>query len=582
MKNFFKNIKALTIKDLSIILIFGFAFLGFYHGDFIHTTIMSTYWGDSLYERCGGCNYFPLIYLLFYLWGLFLQFFAEFSFVDPTSYVIGLETSPVFFLYHKLLLTLLFFGSVLFTFKITKILKLGDPKLSARIFALSPFAFFVIFIYSGYDIFSVFFSLVAIYLFIKKRFFWSFLIFSVAVSFKFFAIAIALSMLAILDVKLIKKIGMGMLITCVPAIQVLLFYKEPYFLEGVFYLFSRHTANQNILFNPSFFVGFGFLIWLFALQFNESVKKYFSGQNLIYIPYIAILFLVCYSPIAPPWIIVSLPFIYLVIIKNNLQKPFLALEVIFFAIFIVVITNIWNRNVDLGLANNGIFGFLHNPSFLYKDIYVDFQNQSLLFLIGFGLFYLYFFLPLILNFYNKSFYFVKLNTNQLINLRFFISTTFLLAPFLISPLLTQTDNLAGNLNSSRQFVYSNERNDLYPLHAGQSICEQVIYPYANLEFIAMRLPFNFNKFSQDIRFSYYLSDEEVGIKESYFDNKSIYLRLPKVSEEINQSMRFCIHNDSNQDIDLFVKNKHAHGVKINDQHTFIEKNLPLYLYFKKP
>jgi len=124
MKNFFKNIKALTIKDLSIILIFGFAFFGFYHGDFIHTTIMSTYWGDSLYERCGSCNYFPLIYWLFYLWGLLLQFFAEFSFVDPTRYVIGLETIPVFFLYHKLLLTLLFFGSVLFVFKITKILKM--------------------------------------------------------------------------------------------------------------------------------------------------------------------------------------------------------------------------------------------------------------------------------------------------------------------------------------------------------------------------------------------------------------------------------------------------------------------------
>jgi len=103
-----------------------------------------------------------------------------------------------------------------------------------------------------------------------------------------------------------------------------------------------------------------------------------------------------------------------------------------------------------------------------------------------------------------------------------------------------------------------------------------------LEFIAMRLPFNFNKFSQDIRFSYYLSDEEVGIKESYFDNKSIYLRLPKVIGEINQSIQFCIYNYSNQDIDLFVKNKHAHGLKMNYQHTFIEKNLPLNLYFKKP
>ena len=32
MMNYFKNIKASTIKDLSIILIFGFASLEFYYG----------------------------------------------------------------------------------------------------------------------------------------------------------------------------------------------------------------------------------------------------------------------------------------------------------------------------------------------------------------------------------------------------------------------------------------------------------------------------------------------------------------------------------------------------------------------
>ena len=575
MKNYLKIIKVLSLKNIALIFIFGFAFLGFYHGDFIHTTKMSTYWNNHLYEKCGGCNYLPLIYGLFYLWDFPLRFFLNISTPSETDYI--------FFLYNKLLLVFLFAGSIYLTFKIAQLLKFEQPKLPALMFALSPFAFFVIFIYSGYDIFSVFLSLIAIYLFIRKKLFWSFLIFSFAVSFKFFAIVIALSMLALVDEKLIKKILLSLLILSIPVLQIFLFNEEPFFIEGIFYLFNRHSTNQNIFFNPAFFVGFGFLIWLFTLQFNQKLKKYFTGQNLIYIPYIAILFLVCYSPIAPPWIIVSLPFIYLVVIMKNLQKLFLALEVIFFAIFIIVITNIWNRNVDLSLANNGIFDFLHNPSFLYKDIYVDFQNQTILFLIGFGLFYLYFFLPFILNFYNKSFHFIKLSINQLLHFRFFISVTFLLAPFLISPLLTQKDNFAGNLNSSRQFVYSNERNDLYSLHAGQSICEQVIYPYANLEFIAMRLPFDFNKFSQDeIRFSYSVTDEKVSMKETYFDNKSIYLRVPKISEEINQSLRFCIYNDSNQDIDLFVKNKNAHGLKMNDQHTFIEKNLPLYLYFKKP
>lgn len=572
----------LTLKNSAFALIFVISFLGFYHGDFIHTVSMSTYWNANLYDKCRGCNYLPLIYGLFYLWGLPLKFFTEYSFDDPYFYIIGLDTESFFFLYHKVLLVMLYAGSIFFTYKISKILKIGDPKISARIFALSPFVFFVIFIYSGYDIFSVFFSLIAIFLFIKKRIFWTFLAFSVAVSFKFFAIPIALSVLALLDEKLMKKILLGFLILSITFLQVFLFYKEPFFLEGVFHLFQRHSSNQNIIFNPAIFIGVGFSLWLFALQFNKRLKKYFMGQNFIYVPYISILFLFCYSPISPPWVILILPYLYLVVIKNNHQKPFLFLEIIFFFSFIILITNIWNRNIDLNLANNGIFVFLHNPNYLFKDFYFDFYNQPFLFIVGFGFFYVYFFLPFILNFFNKPFLSFKLNINQLINIRFLIPALFFLTPFITSPFFNQTNDFAKNLNSSRQFVNSNDRSDLFLLNKGSSICELLNPPYSNLEFIAMRIPFNFSELNEDISFSYYFQDSFENISESYFDNKSLYLRLRKVIVESDKSLQFCIHNNSNEDINLFVKNKKATMNELNGHRTFLEKNFPFYLYFKKP
>lgn len=572
MKNYLKTIKVLSLRKLAFIFIFGFAFLGFYHGDFIHTTTISTYWNNNLYEKCGSCNYLPLIYGLFYLWDLPLRLFLNIS--TPS------ETDHIFFLYNKLLLVLLYAGSVYLTFKIAQLLKFEQPKLPALMFALSPFAFFVIFIFSGYDIFSVFLSLIAIYLFIKKKLFWSFLVFSVALSFKFFAIVIALSMLALIDEKLIKKISLGLLILSVPVFQIFLFYKEPYFIEGVFYLFKRHSTNQNILFNPSFFVGAGFLIWLLVLQFNPKVKKIFNGQNLLLIPYLAIIFLFCYSPVSPPWIILILPYIYLLVSKYKIENIFLILESFFFVLFIIVITNIWSRNIDLSIGNNGVFEFLHNPTNLYKDFFINLNNNQLLFLISFGSFYIFFFLPIFLKIIKTRCFSNNFNVEQIIYSRFLFCVIFFIIPFILSPYLPQKNQFLNSLNSSRPVIHSHEHSQEIVISPNESICDLMNLTYDNLEFIGMRTKSNENFFLKDIKFSYYQDYNHIYIDELFFDKKTIYLRLPKlISGEVKQT-QFCIHNQSNRHLDLLVQNAEKPIKQINGVSTFDDKNIPLILYYK--
>ena len=572
MKNYLKIIEVLSLKNLALILIFGFAFLGFYHGDFIHTTTMSTYWNNNLYEKCGGCNYLPLIYSLFYLWDFPLR-----SFLNITT---PSETDYIFFLYNKLLLVFLFAGSIYLIFKIDQLLKFEQPKLPALMFALSPFAFFVVFIFSGYDIFSVFLSLIAIYLFIRKKLFWSFLLFSFAVSFKFFAIVIALSMLALVDEKLIKKILFGLLILSAPALQIFLFYKEPYFIEGIFYLFNRHSTNQNILFNPSFFVGIGFLIWLLALQFNQKVKKIFNGQNLISIPYISILFLFCYSPVSPPWIILILPFIYLLVSKNKMENFFSILESIFFVLFIIVITNIWSRNIDLSIGNNGIFEFLHNPTNLYKDFFINLNNNPLLFLISFGSFYTFFFLPILLKIFKTRYFSNNLNVEQIIYSRFLFCVIFFILPFMLSPYLPQKNQFLNALNSSRSVIHSHKHSQEFIVSPNESICDLINLTYENLEFIGMRTNFYEEMSLQGINFSYYLEYKHIPIEEYFYDKKSIYLKLPRlISGEVKQT-QFCIHNQSNRHLDLLVQNAEQLTNQINGVATFSDKNIPLILYYK--
>jgi len=57
-------------KFFLVFVIFALNFATFIHLDLVHTVIMSTFWNQDLYQVCGGCNYLPLTYGLFYLWGL--------------------------------------------------------------------------------------------------------------------------------------------------------------------------------------------------------------------------------------------------------------------------------------------------------------------------------------------------------------------------------------------------------------------------------------------------------------------------------------------------------------------------------
>ena len=571
-----------NLKIFFTFVIFIFSFFGFYHGDFIHTSINSTFSNNNLYEMCEGCHYFPLIYWIFYLWGIPLQLISSRTHSDPMAFIIGLEIDPLFFLYHKLLLVIIFFVSIYLTFKISKILKFDQPKLPAIIFAFSPFSFFVIFIYSGYDIFSLFFILLAIFLFLKKKIFWSFFAFSISLSFKFFSIVVALSLLALLKDKLVKKFGFGLLLMSFLVFQFILFCNDPNFIDSITYNLKRHSSNNNISFNPSLFAAAGFIFWLFLLQFSLKVKNLFNGKNIIFIPYIAILFLYFYSPIAPPWIILCLPFIYLVVVKNKHEKLFLLLEIIFFIIFCILISNVWIRNIDLSIGNYGIYNFLHNPSFLYKDFYVDLKNNNLLFFIGFCLLYLFLVMPLILIFYRDSNKLIKWNIYQIIYYRFTISTVFFLIPFVVSPFLDQSNNFSKSLNSSRQYIYSYYRHDLYNLKSSNSICELVHIPYNNLDFIGMRIPFDYDLRYADIQFIVYHKKYTLVVDEIFFDNKSIFLKIPAYISDISEPIQFCINNNSDADINFFVNSIDTKFQLMNGFKTFVDRNLPLYFYFNKP
>ena len=170
-----------NLKVVATITVFLFGFLNFYHPDLVATVLYAQDFNlDNFYQLCdGNCTYLALTYAIFYLWSWPAKFIFEPSLVDPEALMIGLQSEPGFFLFHKLLLALLFFLSVFLIKKIEARVGIKN-KHAAKLFLFSPFCFFAIFFFAGYDIFTVCLCLLAFLLYLKNRIYWCFLIFSIS------------------------------------------------------------------------------------------------------------------------------------------------------------------------------------------------------------------------------------------------------------------------------------------------------------------------------------------------------------------------------------------------------------------
>jgi hypothetical protein len=111
-------------------------------------------------------HYLPIIYLLYAIWNLpiyLLDFTTSPEKVNFSWVPLNLPSAPIEIIWWKILLIFLFFSSVHILGKISEFIE-GDKNtskfLAKTLFATSPIAIFSIFIFGGYDIFSVFFTLI--------------------------------------------------------------------------------------------------------------------------------------------------------------------------------------------------------------------------------------------------------------------------------------------------------------------------------------------------------------------------------------------------------------------------------------
>ena len=194
------------------------SFLLFQHPDLYHTATSSYAYLEGHFIDFYDHNktvmefthYLPIIYFLYAIWNLPIYLLGYTTSPEKTHFSwvpLNLPSVPIEIIWWKILLIILFFSSAYALGKISELVlsdKSHSKQLARILFATSPIAIFSVFIFGGYDIFSVFFTLIGFYFYLKKNIHLFVFFFSIAISFKFFAAVIFLPLLLLIEKKTFK------------------------------------------------------------------------------------------------------------------------------------------------------------------------------------------------------------------------------------------------------------------------------------------------------------------------------------------------------------------------------------------
>jgi hypothetical protein len=358
----------LQTKIYALTLVISLLF--FSHSDSIYTLIQS--FGflnghvfdfyDFNSKQIGLTPYFPSIYAILAIWMLPLKlmnildtnYFVSWISMSPTKEVNLAQYIPMILWYKTLLLTA-FFSTIYYIKKISKSIAGNDIE-NHILFATSPFAIFSVMIFSGYDILGLLFCIIGFYYFLKNNLFLFAIYFSIAISFKFFALIIFLPLILIREKKLKNIIKYSLIAASLCLISLLAFISNKTFTENVFFMVQNKVLHGQ----PISLYKLSLLVVYTALCIKcfhqKSINKDRLVKSSIFACYMSYLVLFFYVKWHPQWIIIILPFICLINSYLKNKKICFLYEIAGFISFFVLTVNIWKDNIDQKMLSDGALG----------------------------------------------------------------------------------------------------------------------------------------------------------------------------------------------------------------------------------
>ncbi len=391
----------LTIFDWIIfgVLVCG-CFVLFSHQDIVTTAEHAQVYLNGgildFYSQCHewngmyAANYMPSTFLAFALWELPLKFLG----LLPSEWG-GSSLGLVY--YYRLLPAAVYACSGILIYKIARELDfpVQKAKIAAFVFLSAPLAVYSQFIFSQYDIFTVFFMLLGLYSYFKeypskRDNFFFILYFGIATTFKYYAVLI-FAVLLLLRTKKVWKILLSFLGVGIPFAVEALFYllTDPdAFVKSVF-------GFQILTFTQNGEIGLGFaalrlfpLMVCILLAWSFFVNPIDRRDRISY----ALFFCngICFALFGlmrwhPQWLLFGVAFWTLSTCIHKRFDIFILLDTLFIALFYIFIATVFPHNADQNVLSWGLFhdqldGRLLEDSTAMADLFgVGSGNVNLIF-----------------------------------------------------------------------------------------------------------------------------------------------------------------------------------------------------------
>lgn len=332
---------------------------------------------DASYAQSGGywANYLPSTFIAYAIWNLPLYLAGHL----PEEI---LTNSFINNMWYKLLPVLLYFVTAHLIGKIGKELGFGEKKslLCKFAFLVFPMAVFSQFIFSQYDIFTVFFMVLGLYFFLKGKM-WQFaLAFGMAATFKYQAVLYFLALVLLKEKKIRNLIRYALLMIIPLAVEIIPNMGSEAFQRNVFGFGALEYVNKA--FSVGFFSGINLLAAVAAFVLVWAYQKKAEGREEL--ASWAVFFCVAisfalfgFSSWNPQWVLLMVPFLVLNIFVNENGNLMLMITNIF-----MLAMYIFNSQSTVGetVLNGGILKYLlKDREFAVRmwDLYI-FHDQELL------------------------------------------------------------------------------------------------------------------------------------------------------------------------------------------------------------
>ena len=355
---------------LIVLPIIIFCYLSFNHGDMLITSthgkdlieciVTGKFWDFYDYTQSTAV-YSIVLYLVFAVWSIpvFLVYTISGT---PLWGVVDFFAIPYpVLMWYKLLPTLAYFGIAYLIYKILKEIGISNQiaKWSSYLFIASPISIFSQFIFGQYDSLGLFLTVLALYMFIKKKYYAFSICCAFAIAFKLFALFFFVPLIVLAEKRVLhiikySAIALSIYVLCARLFSTSVGYQNANsFNNGIMgRLFSTGiTTSLGVI---SLFTVAMMIVCVYAYNKKPtSDSEYYACS--IYIPFFVFGALFAFILWHPQWVMFLIPFMVMAYVLNDKTNSAIILHIAMGIGYIGATVMFFVNNVDSSMLGLGIF-----------------------------------------------------------------------------------------------------------------------------------------------------------------------------------------------------------------------------------